>query len=85
MSGQPPWYTKRTSAQIAVSVLSGKIPSDKDHSIPGSEAFKHAIWELMKRCWARVESRPTASEIISEVRARPVDTAWIVSDVLPLS
>lgn len=68
MSGEAPFFKKRTAAAIILAICRDEAAGPADH--PGLPA-EDTLWDLLHRCWnAEPGNRPSIKGIIGEVGLR---------------
>ncbi|KAF9234243.1 kinase-like domain-containing protein [Melanogaster broomeanus] len=59
-SGEQPWSDVRRDANVIIFLSQGKKPSR-----PQSRPIDDQYWEFIGRCWAEMQERPPAKDIVS--------------------
>ncbi|KAG8974642.1 hypothetical protein FRB90_009742, partial [Tulasnella sp. 427] len=64
MSGDQPFFKKKTDSAVVTAIIKGKEPIPADHpGLPENDS----LWTLMRRCWKPdPELRPTMKIVIEE-------------------
>ncbi|KIO31605.1 hypothetical protein M407DRAFT_67752, partial [Tulasnella calospora MUT 4182] len=67
MSGMKPFHRARTPGMVMLWIATDQMPHPKDH--PGLP-LDDPLWPFLRQCWSpRPEERPTAVDVIEQVRA----------------
>lgn len=68
MSGKPPFYksARMATAAVVIAIYRDETPNPKDHP---ELLESNRLWFVMRKCWSpRPEDRPTALDVINDVR-----------------
>ncbi|KAG8892482.1 hypothetical protein FRC01_014123, partial [Tulasnella sp. 417] len=66
MSGQRPFYKKKTGAAIILAISQKKQPQPEDHpGLPETDP----LWPFLRQCWSPVaRERPTIAQVIATLK-----------------